>query len=156
MSHDSKKLRESIEGEEEPTLLEPEEAEGPIAQIEYSRIVPDAVQCSSDEVYEFERILGEYVFWVPSGYIVLIPCRGAFSSVVLGVHKETDKKCAIKIIDKAQVCDTEQRRTRVLTEIGILRQCDHPHILKVHEIYETDIDISLVLDLYVQFLFEPA
>ena len=83
-------------------------------------------------------------------------CRGAFSSVVLGIHKETDKKCAIKIIDKTQVCDTEQRRTRVLTEIGILRQCDHPHILKVHEIYETDIDISLVLDLYVQFLFEPA
>lgn len=61
----TKKREISLEGEEEPTFFDEEEQgeaeEGPIVPQEYSRIVPDAVQRSPDEVYEFERILGECV-----------------------------------------------------------------------------------------------
>lgn len=70
--------------------------------------------------------------------------------MVLGRHNDTKKEFAIKIIEKAKVCDTEERKKRVLAEIGILRQCNHRSILKLHEVYETALDISLILDLYVK------
>jgi len=44
---------------------------------------------------------------------------GAFGKVVLGVHKLTSKKVAIKVIEKSTLKDA-YRRNKVKTEIKIL------------------------------------
>jgi calcium/calmodulin-dependent protein kinase I len=82
------------------------------------------------EVYEFEDIIGE----------------GAFSNVVLATHNETSLQYAIKIIDKERIQSTLQRE-RVDREIEILNTCNHPNIVKFVESYESDLEISLVMEL---------
>lgn len=85
---------------------------------------------SVTDVYEFEEIIGE----------------GSFSSVVLATNNETKKQYAIKIIDKSKVID-EIQRDRIDREIEILKRCKHPNIIKFIEAFESDAEISLVLEL---------
>jgi serine/threonine protein kinase len=92
---------------------------------EHSKITPEV-----GEVYDFEDELGQ----------------GAFSTVVLGRHLKTGERYAIKLIERARL-DNVQRCQRVLTEISILSQCDHPHIMKIIEIYEGPLEVSLILPL---------
>lgn len=82
------------------------------------------------DVYEFEDIIGE----------------GAFSSVVLATHNETKNQYAIKIIDKSKIV-TDVQRERADREIAILKMCNHPHIVKLVETFESDDDICLVMEL---------
>jgi calcium/calmodulin-dependent protein kinase I len=82
------------------------------------------------DVYEFEQIIGE----------------GSFSSVVLATHNETKNKCAIKIIDKSKIV-TDVQRERADREIAILKMCNHPNIVKLVETFESDDEISLVMEL---------
>jgi serine/threonine protein kinase len=63
------------------------------------------------------------------------------------VSKE-GKKFAVKIIDKAKV-KNEKQRWRIQNEIALHKRCNHSNIVKLLEYYESDIDICLVLELYV-------
>lgn len=121
------------------------------------------------DVYEFEEIIGEYVDFL---YIKLyckkwcinLFCRGSFSNVVLATHNESQNKYAIKvlqckincwldidcvgqIIDKAKII-TDVQRERADREIAILKMCNHPNIVKLVETFESDDEISLVMELY--------
>ncbi|KAL6074717.1 Serine/threonine-protein kinase dclk3 [Balamuthia mandrillaris] len=125
------KLSEKEDGGETTDKQISELPEDNSPPLSWEQIVRDSViNPPVDQVYEFEDIIG----------------TGSFSDVVLGVQLTTGKKYAIKIIDKAKI-DTAKRKQRVLTEIDILRECDHPYIVKVHQIYESHLDICLVLDL---------
>lgn len=72
--------------------------------------------------------------------------RGGFSYVVLGNHNETKKDFAIKIFDKKKLSSTEL--IRLSREMDINGMVDHPAIVKVREMYESDDDVCLVMDLY--------
>eukprot|EP01112_Ceratiomyxa_fruticulosa_P013845 TRINITY_DN391_c0_g1_i1.p1 TRINITY_DN391_c0_g1~~TRINITY_DN391_c0_g1_i1.p1 ORF type:complete len:470 (+),score=87.17 TRINITY_DN391_c0_g1_i1:161-1570(+) len=92
-----------------------------------SIIIPQSV----GDFYEFEEILGE----------------GNTSQVVLGVHLTTKSKVAIKIIDKERLENNELNRERLEREIAILRRCNHNNIVKLEAVYESDLEVSLVMEL---------
>ena len=57
-----------------------------------------------------------------------------------GVQKETNHQVAIKVIEKKTVTDEDQFRN----EFKILMELDHPNIIKLYEIYETEEFLYLV------------
>ena len=54
-----------------------------------------------------------------------------------------------QIIDKSKIV-TDVQRERADREIAILKMCNHPNIVKLVETFESDDEISLVMELYVQ------
>lgn len=69
--------------------------------------------------------------------------EGSFGSAHLGKHKRTKEERVIKVVEKSKarlpVEDIEK-------EIMVLRQVDHPHIIRLHEWYEGSSKIYLVMD----------
>lgn len=69
--------------------------------------------------------------------------RGAFGLVRKCVHNETQKPYAVKIINKDLVTDLAPIRK----EISILQQIDHPNVVRLFEVFETDKELQLVMEL---------
>ncbi|XP_069375797.1 calcium/calmodulin-dependent protein kinase type IV isoform X2 [Paralichthys olivaceus] len=67
--------------------------------------------------------------------------RGATSVVYRCEEKQTQKLYAVKVLKK-----TIDKKI-VRTEIGVLLRLSHPNIIQLKEIFETDTDIALVLEL---------
>mmetsp|Transcript_22317 Transcript_22317/g.62670 ORF Transcript_22317/g.62670 Transcript_22317/m.62670 type:complete len:373 (+) Transcript_22317:95-1213(+) len=70
---------------------------------------------------------------------------GTFSEVRLGTHKSTGEKFAVKIMDKEE--DNARKKEIIDIEIEILKRVNHTHVVKLADIYETDTQYSLVLQL---------
>uniref|UniRef100_A0A3P8RNI6 Calcium/calmodulin-dependent protein kinase type IV n=1 Tax=Amphiprion percula TaxID=161767 RepID=A0A3P8RNI6_AMPPE len=68
--------------------------------------------------------------------------RGATSIVYRCEEKQTQKPYAVKVLKKTQI-----DKKIVRTEIGVLLRLSHPNIIQLKEIFETDTDIALVLEL---------
>ena len=62
--------------------------------------------------------------------------KGTFSTVKLGINKETKGKVAIKILEKKKILLKEDLE-RVKREIKILKEFNNLNIIKIYEIYET-------------------
>lgn len=60
--------------------------------------------------------------------------NGKFGLVRLGYHKQTNRKVAIKIMNKKDM--TTQDLELVRTEIEILKICQHPNIIRILDVYE--------------------
>jgi len=71
--------------------------------------------------------------------------RGAFSVVKRSKHRRTGLFYAIKFIEKKYVDKTDL--VLLGREIDIMKKVDHPNVLKLQEVYETDETISLVMEL---------
>ncbi|CAK6981843.1 calcium/calmodulin-dependent protein kinase type IV [Scomber scombrus] len=67
--------------------------------------------------------------------------RGATSIVYRCEEKNSQKSFAVKVLKK-----TIDKKI-VRTEIGVLLRLSHPNIIQLKEIFETDTDIALVLEL---------
>jgi len=61
---------------------------------------------------------------------------GAFSTVFKCIEKRTGKVRAVKVINKQWLCQEQVTSSKKLSEIMVLKQLDHPNILKIHEIFE--------------------
>jgi len=72
--------------------------------------------------------------------------KGAFSVVKLVINKKTGEKCAVKIIDKKSA-STEQDAKRLKTEVEILKKVNHPNIVGLKDMFETDTELDLVMEL---------
>ena len=59
---------------------------------------------------------------------------GAYGEVRKCLHKETKALRAVKIINKK--CLAEDEKQKLLNEIDILKQLDHPNILKLYEFFQ--------------------
>ena len=59
---------------------------------------------------------------------------GRSSVVRLGIHNESGNKVAIKILQKSKMSLRDLEL--VQTEIEILKICQHPYIINLHEIFE--------------------
>lgn len=68
---------------------------------------------------------------------------GHFSKVKLGIQRKTGEKCAIKIIEKPQ----GSKIAMLKAEVDILTKCDHPNVVKMYAVYETDTHLFLCLEL---------
>jgi len=71
--------------------------------------------------------------------------RGAFSLVKLGIDRKTGSKVAVKIIEKKNVDGNYQKN--VHNETDILKRINHPAIIKLIEMFETDEFLFLVMEL---------
>lgn len=80
--------------------------------------------------YEMGRVLGD------GNFAVVKECR----------HRETRQAYAMKIIDKSKLKGKEDM---VDSEILIIQSLSHPNIVKLHEVYETEVEIYLIME-YVQ------
>ena len=69
--------------------------------------------------------------------------QGSYGSVTKGTNKSTGVVRAIKTISKTQVKNIERFRQ----EISIMKQLDHPNIIKLFETFEDHRNIYLVMEL---------
>jgi len=72
--------------------------------------------------------------------------KGAFSVVHLAVHKKTGDKVAVKIIDKT-IATAEADERRLKNEVDILKKVRHPNIIALIDIFETDSNLYLIMEL---------
>lgn len=70
--------------------------------------------------------------------------KGKFGLVKLGIHKETKRKVAIKIINKQNMGN--QDLELVKTEIDILKISQHPNIIKLYDIFENQDTIFIIME----------
>ena len=68
--------------------------------------------------------------------------EGAFGEVWKVRHKVLGKEYAMKIIEKNPHCKTKQ----IINEINILKQLDHPNILKILDFHLTDDKFYIITD----------
>ena len=73
--------------------------------------------------------------------------KGGYGEVKRVVHKITGEPRAMKIIKK-ESCDEGYLKS-LSNEISILRSLDHPHIIKLYEIYQDSNCIYLITE-YLQ------
>uniref|UniRef100_A0A8C7XQ62 Si:ch211-255p10.4 n=1 Tax=Oryzias sinensis TaxID=183150 RepID=A0A8C7XQ62_9TELE len=70
--------------------------------------------------------------------------KGQTGLVKLGVHCITAQKVAIKIVNREKL--SESVLMKVEREIAILKLIEHPHVLKLHDVYENNKYLYLVLE----------
>ncbi len=61
---------------------------------------------------------------------------GAFGEVRMCVHRETGAQRAVKVLRKSHMDEDEKRM--LFNEINILKELDHPNIVKMYEFFEDE------------------
>lgn len=61
---------------------------------------------------------------------------GAFGDVRICLHKESNSQRAVKILYKANMSEEDERM--LINEINILRDLDHPNIVKMYEFFQDE------------------
>jgi len=74
---------------------------------------------------------------------------GAFAQVKLAVCRSTGKKFAIKIVDKNKfrLKNHSTRPNALKDEVNILKKLKHENIIGVHEVFENDEKLQIILEL---------
>jgi len=70
--------------------------------------------------------------------------RGGFSVVVEATSKQDSEKFAVKIVEKSLIAEDIKLLKR---EVEIMKQVEHPNILKLIEIYEDNENVYIVMEL---------
>lgn len=70
--------------------------------------------------------------------------KGNFAKVKLGQHRQTGREVAIKIIDKTQLNPTSLQK--LFREVRIMKILNHPNIVKLFEVIETEKTLYLVME----------
>lgn len=73
--------------------------------------------------------------------------KGSFGEVVLCRDKITGQECAVKVISKASM-KKGSSTTSLLREIELLKELDHPNIMKLYEFFEDSGYYYLVGEVY--------
>lgn len=87
---------------------------------------------SSEEVY-----IGKYKLVRTIG-------KGNFAKVKLAKHMPTGQEVAIKIIDKTQLNPSSLQK--LFREVRIMKYLDHPNIVKLYEVIESEKTLYLVME----------
>ena len=71
--------------------------------------------------------------------------KGKFGVVNLGIHKKTQQQVAVKIINKDSIKTVEDKEL-VRIEIGILKLCHHPNVVRLLDHLENEDYIFIVME----------
>ena len=85
-----------------------------------------------------EILIGDYIIKKTLG-------TGTFSVVKLGIHRITQKKVAVKILDKNKI-ESKDDLERIIREMQILTEMNHQNVIKVFKIYEDENNFSLIME----------
>ena len=94
---------------------------------------------------EFKRNTG----FIPkiSNYIISSQIgQGAYAIVKQAINKKTKEKFAIKIYEKSKMTES-QRMSSINREINLLKQINHPNIVKLYEVIDTPRQLCIVMEL---------
>uniref|UniRef100_A0A7N8X2Q7 Serine/threonine-protein kinase BRSK2-like n=1 Tax=Mastacembelus armatus TaxID=205130 RepID=A0A7N8X2Q7_9TELE len=91
-----------------------------------------------------ERTVGQSSQYVGPYRLEKTLGKGQTGLVKLGVHCITGQKVAIKIVNREKL--SESVLMKVEREIAILKLIEHPHVLKLHDVYENNKYLYLVLE----------
>ena len=86
-----------------------------------------AASSSIADHYEFSQKLGD----------------GSYGTVLRAKHRVTNQYRAVKIIPRAKI----RNQVRLESEINLMKVTDHPHIIKLYELFEDSQNIYLVMEL---------
>lgn len=70
--------------------------------------------------------------------------KGAYAVVKQAVHKQSGTKLAIKIYEKFKLMDPA-RKSAVKREIQVLRQLDHPNIVRLYEVIDNPKQVCILI-----------
>ena len=70
---------------------------------------------------------------------------GAFGEVRLLTHKTSGKECAVKIFRKGTY-PTKKAISKLKKEIEILKQLDHPNIIRIYEYFEDQKRLYIIME----------
>ncbi|KAJ1976377.1 hypothetical protein H4R34_003999, partial [Dimargaris verticillata] len=84
------------------------------------------------------NVFGHYILMQTIG-------EGEFAKVKYAVDRHSGAEVAIKLIKKESI-DTEAKLSKVNREIMALKSVQHPHIVQLYEIIETDRYIGIVME----------
>jgi len=87
------------------------------------------IMLNFSEFYETKEILG----------------KGAHGKVVLAQNKEGDGKYAVKVFEKVKTLTQFRGWQNLATEVQILRTVTHKDVIRLHEVYESETEVHLVL-----------
>eukprot|EP00922_Rhytidocystis_sp_ex-Travisia-forbesii_P065500 GHVS01097320.1.p1 GENE.GHVS01097320.1~~GHVS01097320.1.p1 ORF type:complete len:504 (-),score=61.19 GHVS01097320.1:558-2069(-) len=73
--------------------------------------------------------------------------KGSFGEVILCRDKITGQECAVKVISKRQVKQKTDKDS-LLREVQLLKELDHPNIMKLYEVFEDSGYYYLVGEVY--------
>jgi len=85
------------------------------------------------------RILDDYIFVETLG-------KGGFGEVRKAKHKKTGIVRAVKVLHRLR--HGVEQYEKILNEIQILKNLDHPHIMKIIEFYQDDAKLYIVTEFY--------
>lgn len=71
---------------------------------------------------------------------------GGYGEVFLATHKDSKAERAIKVIEKAKWNSRENEA--VTNEFNIVKDLDHPNLLKMYEMFEDSRHFYIVTDIY--------
>lgn len=72
--------------------------------------------------------------------------EGEFGKVKMGWKKDGGVEVAIKLIRRETLGSNQSRLTKIYREIQILRGLEHPNIVRLHEMVETERHIGIILE----------
>ena len=72
--------------------------------------------------------------------------EGEFGKVKMGWKKEGGVQVAIKLIRRESLGNNPNRLPKIYREIAILRGLQHPNIVRLHEMVETERHIGIILE----------
>jgi serine/threonine protein kinase len=70
--------------------------------------------------------------------------KGKFGLVKLGIHKESGREVAVKIINKKLVGPVDVQQVK--SEIDILKIAKHPNIIKLYDVFENEKYIYIIME----------
>mmetsp|Transcript_16944 Transcript_16944/g.18999 ORF Transcript_16944/g.18999 Transcript_16944/m.18999 type:complete len:592 (+) Transcript_16944:244-2019(+) len=71
---------------------------------------------------------------------------GSFAKVHKAKKTGSTTTFAIKSISKTKIEESERTKENIITEINIMKILDHPYIIKMYEVYESENHIHMVLE----------
>jgi BR serine/threonine kinase len=95
--------------------------------------------CDYSPIRQKQQDVGNYTLHQTLG-------AGTTGKVKLAEHKTTHRQFAVKIITKATFESNPQIGDKIYREIALMRLMDHPHLLKMHDILESQNRLYLVLE----------
>ena len=93
-------------------------------QLKKGRFIPMSKKNNMLDTYIFGKMLG----------------KGGFSSVYAVKHKQLGEERVVKIIKK----DAQNMTVDFEKELSILKELDHPNIIKLYEVFETKDFIQII------------
>ncbi|ORX82673.1 Pkinase-domain-containing protein [Basidiobolus meristosporus CBS 931.73] len=126
-----------------PPITQPDVFPDPI-EVKNRRMLFDSpMNLDIPDTFAIEQRVSGPVF---GPYILLRTLgEGEFAKVKLGIHSETGQEVAVKLIKRALVA-TETRLIKIKREVNVLSSLDHPNIVRLFEVIETDKYIGIIIE----------